>query len=610
MNLDSLWNIIQVVLGIGLVIFVHEAGHFMAARWCKVRVEVFSLGFGPKLFGWKRGGTTYQVAALPLGGYVKMAGEDMFDPQAERRPDDLGSKSVPQRFLIYSGGVIMNMIFALVVFPIIFMIGVPFDQPMISPVAGGAAWLADIEEGTVIEEIDGKPIYAFLHIPNGIALADKGPVEMLVRDPGSDKTRTVTVQPTRSDEAGLNTIDVLPAFDPERRIVVAKGSAAEKAGLRNGYRLVDVKSPYVDLPLLERLQLEQTVGARIEATFLTDKDEKLTVELDLEALDVESSPILGVEPLLNRVHNFRETPLTRQLGLEKGLLILSVAGRPIQRSGDLTRVLLETEGPLSFTLSDSGNLTRTVNLGVVSAEARLQLASNVAMSHDLGGSGVSVKPGSAAERAGLRTGDFIQEIDGTSIKTFGDIRGACKDGISEERALNLVVLREVSGEGPSELTFNFKGEPYTPSYGFGVQRASYVFRAKGPVDAVRAGFISSWRFIEDAFITIKGVVFTKSIDGKNLGGIITIARVANSWAEVGLTKLLFFLCLLSVNLAFLNVLPIPVLDGGQMMFLAIEAVKGSPVSEKVMSYSHLVGFVLIVSLMIYVIKNDIMRWLL
>jgi len=75
LSFDSIYRILQVVLGIGLVIFVHEAGHFFAARLCKVRVEVFSLGFGPRLFGWRRGDTLYQVAAVPVGGYVKMAGE-------------------------------------------------------------------------------------------------------------------------------------------------------------------------------------------------------------------------------------------------------------------------------------------------------------------------------------------------------------------------------------------------------------------------------------------------------------------------------------------------------------------------------------------------------
>ena len=118
------------VLGIGLVIFVHESGHFIAAIWCKVRVDVFSLGFGPKLWSTTRGDTTYQVALVPLGGYVKMAGEEPGE-DGEQSPDDLRSKSVGQRFLIFSGGVIMNVVFGLVIFPILYWVGIPFIQPLI-----------------------------------------------------------------------------------------------------------------------------------------------------------------------------------------------------------------------------------------------------------------------------------------------------------------------------------------------------------------------------------------------------------------------------------------------------------------------------------------------
>ncbi|MEM8712326.1 MAG: site-2 protease family protein, partial [Planctomycetota bacterium] len=111
-------NILLVVFGIGLVIFVHELGHFMAARWCGARVEVFSLGFGPRLFGWKRGDTMFQVAVVPLGGFVKVAGE-YFDGTTDKEPGTLSSLNVPQRFLYYSGGVIMNMLFALVAMPLV-----------------------------------------------------------------------------------------------------------------------------------------------------------------------------------------------------------------------------------------------------------------------------------------------------------------------------------------------------------------------------------------------------------------------------------------------------------------------------------------------------------
>src|SRR5436853_5646094 len=100
----EIWRYVQVALGIGLVIFVHESVHFLAARLCGVRVDVFSLGFGPRLLGWRRGRTQYQLALVPLGGYVKMAGEESAGAGKAAAADELPSKSVGQRFLIYSGG--------------------------------------------------------------------------------------------------------------------------------------------------------------------------------------------------------------------------------------------------------------------------------------------------------------------------------------------------------------------------------------------------------------------------------------------------------------------------------------------------------------------------
>lgn len=610
MNLDSILNIVQAALGVGLVIFVHEAGHFWAARWCKVRVEVFSIGFGPKIYSWTRGDTEYQIAAVPLGGYVKMAGEDIYDPEAKRLPDDLGSKSVPQRLLIYSGGVIMNMIFALIVFPIILMIGVPFSQPMITPVEGGAAWLAGLEEGTVIEEIDGNPIYAFMHIGNGIALSEEGGVEMLIREPGATESRLVHIDPIKSETMGLYVIGVDRAVDPEHRIFVEPDSAASKAGLRTGFRLLDVESENPELSLLRRYG--QAVGSQgpFTATFLDDNDQELTLTLSPEALEANSQMRLGVMALANRVKRARKTELTSKLDLKPGNLILSVNGKPILSPSDLRHSLSEAEGPVTMSIKQDG-LNRTVELGVLDRAAGLTLASNIALGQDVTGERINVGRDSAAQRAGLQSGDTVIEIDETEIESFNDISERVSASTAEDRAMSVTVSRTAQDGTSKELTVEVRAEPYTPlSPGFALQPATYVYQADGPLDAINVGLTSSWRMIEDLVVTLKGMLFTDRVDPKNLGGIVTIAVAANSFAESGFTKLFFFLCLLSVNLAFLNVLPIPVLDGGHMTFLLIEAIKGSPVSEKVMGYSQLVGLVMIVSLMIYVIKNDIVRFFL
>ena len=134
-----------------------------------------------------------------------------------------------------------------------------------------------------------------------------------------------------------------------------------------------------------------------------------------------------------------------------------------------------------------------------------------------------------------------------------------------------------------------------------------VYRAEGPIHALQVGAESTWRFLEDSWIFLKRII-SQDVSARNAGGIITIGMVSSHWAAEGLPKLFFFLCILSMNLAFLNVLPVPLLDGGHLFFLLIEKLKGSPVSPKIQVMSQAIGLVMLLSLMVYVTYNDVVRW--
>ncbi len=203
----------------------------------------------------------------------------------------------------------------------------------------------------------------------------------------------------------------------------------------------------------------------------------------------------------------------------------------------------------------------------------------------------------------MRDGDRIERIADRDIARFADIRSAM-EGVEADRKLAVRIGR---GDETLELELAPR-ETLTPDYGFGIRDAQYVYRAAGPVEAVSAGFALSWKFLEESWLTVKRILFGQ-VSGQNLGGIITIGVVSHSFVSDGIPKLFYFLCMLSMNLAFLNVLPIPVLDGGHLLFLLIEKLKGSPVSERIHGYSQLVGVVLIVSLMVYVTFNDVVRWI-
>jgi len=221
LDLENLWRISQAVFGIGLVIFVHEAGHFIAARLCNVRVEVFSLGFGPRLFGWRRGATLYQVALVPLGGFVKMAGEEPGGPRSSATDrahgDELNEKSVGQRFFIYSGGVIMNVLFGLVVFPLVFFAGLPVVSPVVEAIEGTPTWHARVPDGSKVLSINGNDVFDFLHIPTEVALAGSRTTELEILEPGAEAPRVVELEPEYSEATGIYQVGIAPARDLEGR---------------------------------------------------------------------------------------------------------------------------------------------------------------------------------------------------------------------------------------------------------------------------------------------------------------------------------------------------------------------------------------------------------
>ena len=216
-------------------------------------------------------------------------------------------------------------------------------------------------------------------------------------------------------------------------------------------------------------------------------------------------------------------------------------------------------------------------------------------------------PGSAATLAGMLDGDRILRVDGEPVEGWDEVRERIRAHKSE-RPLALDLERTLDDGSATVVSLAATLQPAQSSdYGLGFRTRTYVYQASGFGDAVRVGVKSSWKFVVDTWLTLKRILFGQ-VSSENIGGIITIAAVSASWAEEGVAKLLFILCMLSMNLAFINVLPIPVLDGGHLFFLLVEKLKGSPVSERVLSYSQVVGVVLILSLMIYVTYNDLMRW--
>jgi regulator of sigma E protease len=608
--MDGIWLEIaryaQVVLGISLVIFVHEAGHFLCARLCGVRVEVFSLGMGPRVLGWRRGSTLYQVALVPIGGYVRMAGEESAESRTAPAPDELHGKSVGQRFLIYSGGVLANVAFGLIVFPIIFAVGIPCADPVLGPSTPGTpAWHAGLAPGTRVLTVNGHRVFDFSHILIEVALGSPEESVLEVLDPGASRPRTVRLIPVWAERIGAFEIGVTSAIDPHAAIRITPGSPAAAAGLATGDHLVSVERALPGLSIEDQLSLAIRDGKPFAATFERG-GKPFRAEIVPRPSDAVEDRILGVAPLDDRLFDFRDTPLASNSGLRKDDRILSVDGRPILRVFDFLQALATAEGTVAVRVERDGRRV-DLTLGPLTPAETLALHGDLAIGPDLAGTRIYVKPGTAADKAGLRSGDRVLSIDGRTIEGYQQVRDAAK-AASDGRSLEIAIERRADGGELSYLTLTASvTDQHAIEYGFALQPAQYVYRTNGPLESLSAGVAASWKFLEESWLTLKHILLGQ-VSGKNIGGIITIGVVSHSWAELGLAKLFFFLCMLSMNLAFLNVLPIPVFDGGHLLFLLIERVKGSPVSERVLAYSQMVGIVLIVSLMVLVTYNDVMKW--
>ncbi len=228
---------------LGVLVFIHELGHFLVARWHGVRVITFSLGFGPKLLKVQRGDTEYCVSIIPLGGYVKMAGENPEDPHTGKG-DEFLAKSKWQRFQILIAGPVMNLVLAVVLLAVVLMQGANvlayLDRPavvgMVQP--GSPAEVAGIQPGYVILKVGTADIRTWEHLDMAVAARPEREVEVVVMRGGREARLAVrpdlTELRTRNDARfEIGTIGVLPDVNPSVSNVLA-GGPADQAGLKAG----------------------------------------------------------------------------------------------------------------------------------------------------------------------------------------------------------------------------------------------------------------------------------------------------------------------------------------------------------------------------------------
>jgi regulator of sigma E protease len=279
-----LLTIAAFVFVLGVLIFVHELGHFIMARRIGVRVITFSLGFGPKVIGFTRGDTEYRVSAVPLGGYVKMAGETPDDPRTGK-PDEFLSKSKWQRFQVLIMGPVMNIVLAVVLLWIVLMQGarVPafLDRaPVVGAVgAGSPAERGGIKPGDRIVKVAGREVGTWEQF--SMAIGAKARREVPVEVVRGAETLTLNVTPDAQTKYEIGDIGVFPDVHPSIGQVLV-GEAAEKGGLKPGDVVVGFNGQTI------------TYGAQLTELIAKFPDQKVVFGVQRGSVreDVEVTPKL------------------------------------------------------------------------------------------------------------------------------------------------------------------------------------------------------------------------------------------------------------------------------------------------------------------------------
>ncbi len=428
--------------GLAALIFVHELGHFLAARKSGVIVEKFALGFGPKIFGFTKGDTEYLIAAIPLGGYVKMKGEEV----GEEGTDEKGSFAaapVGHRLAIAFAGPLFNILFAIIIYYFVYLMGVPTLAPVV---------------GTVNDD-----------------------------------------------------------------------SPALEAGLQTGDRI----------------------------------------------LAIEDEKILYWEQLQKIVHESPDRPLNFKLernGNIKNVPIVPVAEQITDLFGDK-----ELVGLIGIT-----PLVRNITL---------------------------VKANTPAARAGMQEGDVLLKVDEIEIFGWGNLKTAAIDKPGQELSFHVLrngTKRFLKITPEAKTTKDLQGNEIKIGM-LGIGMSGEMTQEKyGFLGAFKRALEETGKLIFLIAVSIKKMIWG-SIPADSIGGPILIFQIYGEQAEQGFNELIRLTALLSINLGLLNLLPIPVLDGGHIFFFLIEILKGKPVSERNRERAQQVGLFMLISLMVFAFYNDIIR---
>jgi regulator of sigma E protease len=515
------------VLFLGPLVFFHELGHFFFARLFGVRVEVFSIGFGPKLLKFKRGDTQYAVSLIPLGGYVKMFGDDPLNKDAipeEDRKFSFTFKNKWQRFWIVMGGPLANFVMAYVIFFTLLMSGERLPELKIGVIPDKSSFYDyGLRSGDIIKKVNGAEVY--------------NPTDILLE--GDDLIKTMTVGRQKRDLTitlnltGETFFSEFSKYPPTLRFPLVYNNNGETF-------LLGVENEKVNWSLSYD-QLEQTWNSR--------------------------------EPLFLFPVSINDNGKTKEE-------IFKVLDKPS------LKLNLGSYTKLDIALTENGY--KTSDLGIKKVNKK-----------------------SPADNVGLKEKDVIISLDGAPVYSFESLRENLQN--IKKETVEVKVWREGNEKSfmltPEVRNIDGKAVKLIGVYSAGIfQPLNYInTKPKGIGEAFIISFGRTWDTISKTLEGFKKLV-TAEVSFKTIGGPLAIGKVASDSFNTSLSYFFQLMALISVNLGVINLFPIPVLDGGHILFILLEVINGGPVSRRKMEIAQQVGLSLLLLLMFGALFNDFTRF--
>jgi regulator of sigma E protease len=659
-------NVLLVLLGFGTVVIVHEFGHFIVAKLSGIKVEAFSIFMPPTLLGIRktkagfklrvlpslRSGkeqepqeqmeeTEYRIGVFPFGGYVKLLGQEDTGPVKQvEDPRSFARKPVSIRSAVIAAGVFFNVISAAIIFMVVFLVGINLTPPVVGQVAAGSpAAKAGLRAGDEFIEIDHRSKdldFSDILIAGALSRANE-PVSVTIRHPdGTTVSKTLVAE--SAPGAQFRDFGIMAPRSLTVAAVTEPNRLQERTQLRPGDRIVAVDGKEVNQSWELVAAAKATLAPSLKITAERPKDkegvERVETQLPLgwtvannggTAAEVELHHVYAMVPRLRVLGSEAERKRAAPPGdqseetdyLRAGDVIVAINDVNNPTYQELRDITAQYEGkslPLKVLRADANGVEQVVALTVkprYSAQEDgvvIGFIATLDAAHAVVAKTVSTEGGVPALE--IPRGARIVAVNNEPVTSFYDVIAKVRSW--EERPVILeyqlddgtkggVTLRDT--QAPHAVTV----ESTLPDEFIPFKPLERLYQAKSPIHALEMGYRRTWGFIAQTYITLKRLI-SGLISPKNLMGPVGIITVSyHIVSQQPLVNYAYFLGLISATIAVMNFLPIPPFDGGLIVLMLIEKVKGSALTERTQGIVAYAGWVLVLLLLIYVTFNDIVR---